>query len=61
MIKIEVDVRRAAAIRQALFREQDGYTLDPTCCPQRVKDIREVIVSLDDQIEEALKDETTDA
>ena len=55
MITIEVDVRQAAAIRQALFREQNGYTLDPKCCPQRIKDIREVIVNLDNQIESELK------
>lgn len=55
MITIEVDVRQAAAIRQALFREQDGYTYDPTCCPQRISDIRTVIQSLDNQIEEELK------
>jgi hypothetical protein len=61
MIKIELDVRSAAAVRCALFREQDGYTLDLTCCPQRIVDIRDIIVNIDNQIEEELKNETTDA
>ena len=57
MIKIELDVRCAAAVRQALFREQDGYTFDPTCVPPRIVEIRSVINDLDEQIEEALKNE----
>jgi len=61
MIKLEIDVRQAAGLRQALFIEQKGYTLDPTCCPQRISDIRNLIVELDKQIEEELKNETTDA
>ena len=56
MIKIEVDVRTAAAIRQVLYREQDLYTYDPTCCPQRIVDIREVIGTLDTQIESVLQE-----
>ena len=58
MIKLEIDLRSAAAIRQALFREQDGYTCDPTCCPPRIIDIRNTIQLLDDQIEKELKEET---
>tara|TARA_B100000900_G_C20140234_1_gene537643 strand:+ start:291 stop:476 length:186 start_codon:yes stop_codon:yes gene_type:complete len=58
VIKIEVDVRTAAAIRQCLFREQDLYTYDPTCCPQRIKDIRDVIVDMDKQIDNELNYET---
>ena len=57
MIKLEFDVRTAAAVRQALFFEQKGYTLDTDTCPQRVLDIRDIIVELDKQIEETLKDE----
>jgi hypothetical protein len=55
MINIEVDVRTSIAIRQVLFREQDLYTYDPTCCPQRIVDIRSVIQNLDEQIESELK------
>ena len=51
MIKIELDVRTAAAVRESLFRDTKDYTYDPTCCPQRVVDIRNVIVDLDTQIE----------
>ena len=51
MIKIELDVRAAAAVRESLFRDTKEYTYDPTCCPQRVTDIRNAIVDLDTQIE----------
>lgn len=51
MIKIEMDVRAAAAVRESLFRDTKEYTYDPTCCPQRVTDIRNAIVDLDTQIE----------
>lgn len=60
MINFELDVRKAAAVRQALFREQDGYTYDSTCVPQRIVEIREVIQSIDTQIEEELKSITTE-
>ena len=61
MITINLDVRSAAAVRQALFREQDGCTFDSTCVPPRIVEIRNVINDLDEQIEEELKNETTDA
>ena len=56
-VTLELSVYEAAAVRQALFTDTRGYTYDPTCCPQRVVDIRQAILSLDDQIEEALKEE----
>lgn len=52
MINLSLDVRTAAAVRQALFREQDGYTYDTTCIPERIVEIRNVINDLDKQIEE---------
>ena len=55
MIKIELDVRTAAAVRESLFRDTKDYTYDPTCCPQRVVDIRNVIVDLDTQIESEIQ------
>ncbi len=55
MINIEVDVKTSITIRQVLFREQHLYTYDPTCCPQRIVDIRSVIQNLDEQIESELK------
>jgi len=51
MIKIEMDVRAAAAVRASLFRDTKEYTYDPTCCPQRVVDLRNVITEIDEQIE----------
>ena len=49
-ITIKMDVRQAAAVRQALFESQKGYTYDPTCVPERVVDIRDVIRDIDDNI-----------
>jgi len=51
VIKIEMDVRAAAAVRASLFRDTKDYTYDPTCCPQRVVDLRNVITEIDEQIE----------
>ena len=54
MIKLELDVRQS--IRQVVYKEQSIYTYDPKCVPPRIVDIREVIGTLDTQIEsEALK------
>ncbi len=72
MIKIEMNVRAAAAIRESLFQDTKEYTYDPKCCPQRVVEIRDVINNIDEQIEtqinevksqikEAMESETTDS
>jgi hypothetical protein len=72
MIKIEMDVRAAAAVRASLFRDTKDYTYDPTCCPQRVVDLRNIITEIDEQIEaqinevkaqinEAIENETANA
>ena len=50
-VKLNLDVRSAAAVRQVLFDAQKGYTYDETSIPPRVIDIRGVIVELDSQIE----------
>ena len=55
MIKIEMDVRAAAAVRQSLFTDTKMYTYDPKSVPPRVTDIRSVIQDLDEQIEAELK------
>ena len=60
MITLNLDARTAIAIRQALFREQDGYTYDPKCVPARIVELRNVIVDLDEQIETTLKKELGD-
>ena len=51
-VTLELSVYQAAAVRQSLFTDTKEYTYDATCCPQRVIDIRQAIVSLDEQIEE---------
>ncbi len=57
MITLSLDVKSAAAIRHVLFQEQKIYTHDPVCVPSRIVEIRNVIVDLDEQIEEELKNE----
>jgi hypothetical protein len=61
MISLNLDVKSAIAIRQVLFDEQKIYTYDPKSVPPRIIEIRNVINDLDEQIEEALKNEIADA
>jgi hypothetical protein len=56
MIKVEMDVRTAAAVRESLFQDTKDYTYDQKCCPERINDIRGVIVDIDNQIESELKE-----
>ena len=54
-IKVNLDVRAAAAVRQILFEAQRGYTYDEMSVPPRIVDIRGVIQELDKQIETAVE------
>lgn len=58
MITLELNLQQAAVVRQALFVEQKGYTLDPTCIPPRIVDVRNIISKLDERIDDELKYET---
>ncbi len=49
-VTIKMNARQAAAVRQVLFDSQKGYTYDPTCVPERVVDIRDVIRDIDDNL-----------
>ena len=49
-VTVKMNARQAAAVRQILFESQKGYTYDPTCVPERVSDIRDVIRDIDDNI-----------
>tara|TARA_B100000900_G_scaffold380388_1_gene366060 strand:+ start:545 stop:730 length:186 start_codon:yes stop_codon:yes gene_type:complete len=60
VITLNLDIKTAAAIRHVLFQEQKIYTYDQTCVPPRIIEIRNLINDLDEQIEEELKNETTD-
>ena len=60
MITISMDVRSAAAVRQALFDEQKRNTYDPKCVPARIVEIRNVINDLDEQIDEELNSEVSE-
>lgn len=54
-VKLEMDVRSAAAVRQVLFDSQRGYTTDVNTVPPRIFDIREVITDLDDAISQIVE------
>ena len=60
MITINMDLRSAAVVRQALFDEQKRYTYDPKCVPPRIVEIRNVINDLDEQIDEELNSEVSE-
>ena len=55
-VTLELDVRAAAAVRESLFRDTKLYSYDEKSCPERVKDIRSAIVSIDEQIEAQLSE-----
>ena len=57
-VKVEMSVYQAAAVRKSLFTDTKEYTYDPKCVPERVTQIREVIVEIDNQLEEILNEET---
>ena len=61
MMNVEMDLATAMDVRCSLFRDTKVYTYDEKSCPERVKNIRSVIVELDKQIEELLKNEVTDS
>ena len=54
MINVELELRQAAAVRDALYRStaQDSYEFPS----QRTIEIREAIVILDKQIEESINE-----
>ena len=58
MINLELNLQQAAVVRQALFMKQKGYTLDPTCTPARIIDVRSIIGTLDKMIDDQLQYET---
>ncbi len=53
---LELNVFRAAAIRESLFTDTKLYTYGDAC-PERVAQIREAIVQIDNQLEEILKED----
>jgi len=58
MIKVEMELRQAAAVRAALFECTKMFTYDEKCTPERVTEIRQVITELDKQIETELEVES---
>ena len=58
-MNVEMDLATAMDVRCSLFRDTKVYTYDEKSCPDRVKNIRSVIVELDKQIEEELKNEVS--
>jgi hypothetical protein len=53
-VKLEIDIRAAAAVRQILFEAQKGYTTDVITVPPRIFEVREVIADLDDAISQVI-------
>jgi len=60
VIKIEMELRQAAAVRAALFETTKAFTYDEKCTPERVTEIRQVIAELDNQIEAELESEKSE-
>ena len=66
MITISMDVRSAAAVRQALFDEMITSVSEVLhlrslrCVPPRIVEIRNVINDLDEQIDEELNSEVSE-
>lgn len=56
-VKLEMDVRSAAAVRQVLFEAQKGYTSNIETTPIRIFELREVIADLDDAISQVIETE----
>lgn len=56
-VSLELTVYQAAVVRQSLFMDTREYTYDPKCIPERVSQIREVIVNIDNKLEEILKED----
>ena len=57
-VTLEMSVYQAAAVRASLFTDTKQYTYDPKCVPERVTQIREAIVKIDNQLEEILGEKT---
>ena len=57
-VTVEMSVYQAAAVRESLFTDTKVYTYDPKCIPERVAQIREVIIDIDSQLEKILSEET---
>lgn len=49
-VSIKMDARSAAAVRQVLYDAQKGYTYDEASIPPRITDIRNVIQSIDSNL-----------
>ena len=57
-VTMEMSVYQAAAVRASLFTDTKQYTYDHKCIPERVAQIREAIVKIDNQLEEILGEKT---
>ena len=57
-VTVEMSVYQAAAVRASLFTDTKQYTYDSKCIPERVAQIREAIIQIDNQLEEILSEET---
>lgn len=53
-VTLELDIITAAAVRDCLFRDTKIYTYDSVSCPQRITNLRNLIVDIDEKIEKVL-------
>ena len=55
-INLEIDLVDALSVLQALVRDQEGFSQDPTCTPDSIARIRKVILELDKAMDAASGD-----
>ena len=55
-VTVKLPVRAAASVRQVLFEAQKGYSYEHV--PERIVELREVIVELDAAIDKVVDDAT---
>lgn len=53
MITLELTEAQAAYVADVLSKEQERFTQDLTCVPERIFEIREVITDINDKLYEA--------
>ena len=58
MIKLELTKEEAVAMLLMLVQEQKDYTHDPSCCPPRIINIRNMMTEIDKQLDALVKEES---
>ena len=53
MINLELSKAQAEYVVEVLIKEQERFTHDPVCVPERIFEIREVITDISDKLYDA--------